>query len=64
MSERTCAHPGCSCSTEPERMYCARSCATASDRPEEAEGCRCGHVDCLGAAGAEGDEALVQGPSA
>lgn len=61
MSERLCDHPGCSCSIEPEEMFCSPWCAASHERPHETEGCHCDHDGCLGAAGEQGDEALSTG---
>jgi len=62
MAAKTCEHAACSCAVGPEEPFCSRACREAARLPvNELEGCRCGHVACLGAAGRAGDEALAGG---
>ena len=51
MAEITCAHPGCSCSVIPARLFCSDSCRRAADLPPALHGCSCRHAQCLGDAG-------------
>ena len=47
MTEKTCAHEGCTCTTAREDGYCSDYCATQeSPAGDAAHACQCGHAGC------------------
>ncbi len=62
MAEKTCAHPSCSCSLPPDRMYCSEACRQSAERPTPtSNACECGHVQCAGDVGKRSERSLGQG---
>jgi hypothetical protein len=45
---KKCAHPICTCPTDPDSKYCSAACAAVEDTPDI--DCRCGHAICKGRA--------------